>query len=114
MTLTFTPPVAPSPGSEDKTTLKLLKADFGDGYSSNVPDGINYIRHELSLTWDVLTPTDAATITAFFEARKGCEPFYYTPSDQPTPLKWVCIDWTRRKIDGGLESIQAKFTQSFI
>lgn len=111
---TFTPPVAPSPGTSDTIKIKKLEAEFGDGYSQAIPDGLNNLRREISLDWDLLTPTQSSQIITFFRARKGCEPFYWTPSDETTPLKWVCDEWTERRIDGGMRSISAKFKQSFL
>lgn len=111
---TFAPAVPPSPGSDIKTTVKKLQAEFGDGYSQAVPDGINSIRRELSLNWDMLTPDQSAVIIAFFEARGGCEPFYYTPSDDASPKKWTCDDWREKRGDGGFRSISATFKQSFL
>lgn len=111
---TFTPPVAPSPGTADKPAFKILKADFGDGYSQAVPDGLNTIRRMMSVEWELLTPTDAATIINFLKARVGVEPFWWTPTDEITALKWTCSDFSDRRGDGGFRSISAKFEQSFL
>jgi len=52
MTLqTFTPPIQPSVGATNKPKVKILKADFGDGYTQAAADGTNNIRAEFSLTW---------------------------------------------------------------
>lgn len=112
--LTFAPTVGPSPGTTDKPTIKKLQADFGDGYSQAVGDGINYIRRELSLEWELLTPDQAVEITNFLRARGGVEPFYYTPSDELAPVKWTCDDWSDKRGQGGMRSVTAKFKQSFL
>lgn len=111
---TFTPPVPPSPGTSDAIQIKKLEAEFGDGYSQAVPDGINHMRREISLDWELLTPTQSNQIIAFFRARGGCEPFYWTPSDETTALKWVCEEWSEKRGEGGMRSISAKFKQSFL
>lgn len=111
---TFNPVIAPSPGTSDKTSVKKLQAEFGDGYSQAVPDGLNSIRREITVDWDMLTPTDAATIIDFFRARGGVEPFYWTPSDETTALKWICESWTERRNEGGFRSVNATFKQSFL
>ena len=111
---TFYPIVPPSPGTSDKPEIKLLEAEFGDGYSQAVPDGINHIRRNMSLSWDLLTPSQASVIIDFFIARKGCEPFWWTPSDEITPIKWVCKDWDSKKTTGGFIEISAKLKQSFL
>lgn len=112
--LTFNPTVPPSPGTSDKPNIKKLQADFGDGYSQAVPDGINHIKREISLSWDLLTPVQATELTDFFRARQGCEPFYYTPSDELTALKWICDDWSDTRSDGGFRRVTAKLMQSFL
>ncbi len=110
---TFTPSPAPSQGTEDKPKFKLLKADFGDGYTQVARDGVNHIRRVLTLNWDLLTPTQANAIWSFLIAQGGDTPFYYTPSDESTPLKWTCIEPSMKRIEGGMRSISATFEQSF-
>lgn len=111
---TFTPSIPPSPGTSDTIKVKKLEAEFGDGYSQAVPDGINHLRREISLDWELLTPAQSNEIIAFFRARGGCEPFYWTPSDEATPVKWICDDWVEKRNEGGMRSISAKFKQSFL
>lgn len=115
MTLaTFTPPRAPSPGTADKPKVKWLKSDFGDGYSSYAPDGLNNIKRTLSLTWEDCLPTQATSITSFLFAQAALAmPFYYTPSDETTPVKWTCENWEDKRGDGGLRTVTATFDQSF-
>jgi phage-related protein len=110
---TFTPPVAPSPGTINKPEFRVLSAEFGDGYSQDGPDGINNVRAILALTWETLLPAQAAYITSFIAARKGVEPFWYTPSDEATPIKWTCKDMTDKRGDGGLRTVTATFRRSF-
>lgn len=111
---TFTPPVPPSPGTSDSPRIRKLEAEFGDGYTQSVPDGINHIKREISLNWDLLTPAQAADIIDFLRARGGCEPFFYTPSDELTALKWICEEWNDKRIDGGMRAVSAKLKQSFL
>ena len=114
MTETFTPPVAPSPGTSDKPIIKKLQAEFSDGYSQSVPDGINHIKREIGLEWDLLTPTQSTEIVNFLRARGGCEPFYWTPSDEVVALKWICEEWSEKRGEAGFRSITATFKQSFL
>lgn len=110
---TFTPPVAPSPGTGRTQQIKLLKAEFGDGYTQTALDGLNPIRRSLDLTWETLTPTQAKTITDFLNARGGTDPFWYTPSDETAPVKWTCEQWSDKNKKGGFRTITATFVQSF-
>jgi phage-related protein len=110
---TFTPPRAPDPGSEDSPKIKLLEAEFGDGYTQASPDGINHIRRNMTLSWEFLSPTQALVITNFLQARGGYEPFWWTPSNESTAVKWTCKEWRTKREKGGLVTVNATFIQSF-
>lgn len=90
---TFNPPVKPSPGTNVSRDLKILEAEFGDGYSQPTPDGLNHIKHKVKLQWNGLTEVEYTAINAFFTARGGTEAFYYQPAGFSTPLKWRCKEW---------------------
>ena len=92
----FAPPYPPS-STEDQPEVKILKADFGDGYSQDGADGINNVRSVFRLQWSVLTPDQADEIVAFFKARKGYERFWYTPSDSSVAVKVSCPEWARSR-----------------
>lgn len=114
MTLpTFTPPVAPSPGTARRQEIALLKAPFGDGYSQTARDGINHVRKVYDVKWDVLTQGQAAAITAFLEARGGNEAFLYRLPFTPAVLKFTCEEWNQTDAAAGLCSLTATFRQTF-
>lgn len=108
---TFNPPVAPSPGTGIKRRMKILEAEFGDGYSQPTPDGLNHMRKELSLQWDTLTSAQMLLIDGFFEDHRGTDPFYYQPAGTAAPIKWTCKEWDA-KLDGTW-SMSATLVQSF-
>lgn len=110
---TFNPSVPPSPGTEDKPEINLLETEFGDGYTQVSPKGLNHIRRVLSLTWEYLQPQDSDDIMDFLKEHGGYMPFYYTPSDATTPLKWTCKEFSEKRLQGGIRSISATFRQSF-
>ncbi|WLR91005.1 phage tail protein [Shinella zoogloeoides] len=109
---TFTPPVGPSPGTAFEPQIKVLEAEFGDGYSQPTPDGINNVREKVKLNWDGLTEREMSAINAFFMARKGAEAFYFKPAGYDRPLKWTCKEWGRTLTDG-VWKMTATFVQSF-
>lgn len=107
MTLqTFTPPIAPS-STKKRPKLRLLKAEFGDGYTQTTRDGMNHQRNVIDLTWEVLTPAQADAITAFFEEHGGDTPFLYNGT------KFTCEVWEDSTGRGGFRTITATFEQSF-
>jgi phage-related protein len=108
---TFNPSVKPSPGTAFVPVVKILAAEFGEGYSQPMPDGINNIRETVSLSWGGLTQAQMLSIINFFKARKGTQPFYYQPAGFSSPLKWTCKEWDYRL--EGVWKVTAKFEQSF-
>lgn len=108
---TFNPPVGPSPGTRKARDMKILEAEFGDGYSQPTPDGSNHMRRTLSLTWDGLTEAQAGEITTFLSEHAGTEPFFYTPAGDTVPTKWTCSTWD--EVIEGVWKVSAEFKQSF-
>lgn len=110
---TFDPDPLPSPGTTRKPKLKLLEVEFGDGYSQVTRDGMNHIRRTIDLRWELLLPAKEREFDAFFTRHGGDTPFWYTPSDETTPVRWTCKDWETRTSDDGFREFTAKFEQSF-
>lgn len=109
---TFTPFRAPRQGTADKPEFKLLSADFGDGYTQEGRQ-LNNIRRVLTLGWEAMTPTQAASIINFIVGQHGTDPFYYTPSDETIPVLWTCKDYSDERGQGGLRTVSLTLRQSF-
>lgn len=111
---TFTPPVPPVVGGySNKPEIKILEAEFGDGYTQAAADGINNIRKVVSLRWEYLFPAEADAIVAFLAARGGYEPFLFTEPGGTSALQWTCKEWTDTHNEKGYRSVSATFRQSF-
>lgn len=106
----FTPPVAPSPGTENTPEIRLKKAEFGDGYTQTSRDGLNHIRDVVSLKWDVLTEAQADTIEAFIRTQGGDTPFLYALRGDVV-RQWTCEKYTRTR--GSPNTVTAEFRASF-
>jgi len=76
-------------------------------------DGVNWIKNSLTLTWETLTLDQAVVIDTFFSDQGGDVPFYYTVSDDLAPTKWTCEDWSVKRGQGCLRTINATLTQNF-
>ena len=114
MTLpTFAPPVNPSPGLSSTPELKLVKSEFGDGYTLASPQGLNHIRQVVEATWDVLDRPERDQIIAFFNERAGYQPFYWRTQHADAPLKWTVETWSDTVISGDFHRVTATFRQSF-
>lgn len=109
---TFNPPVGPSPGTAHKPQVKILDAEFGDGYSQPTPDGINHIKNTVSLKWDALTYEQMEEIHTFFFEHGGTKPFYFRPFGHRTSSKWTCREFAP-KTDEGIWQYTAELVQSF-
>ena len=110
--LTFDPPIAPSPGTMHRPEIKLLKAEFGDGYSQPTPNGLNHIRQNIELRWDVLELDEKAEIITFFERNQGNRAFHYAlPGD--CRRAWTCAEWSVQTLPAQLFSITATLRQYF-
>lgn len=110
---TFNPPIAPSPGLQDTPKVKILQAEFGDGYSAPTPDGLNHIRRVLDLRWDVLERDDKDEIADFLKAQQGTKPFLYTMPGEPSPVRYTCKEWSVTAQAAQLYAVTAIFRQDF-
>lgn len=68
----------PSWDSEVEDDHRTLRAQYGDGYDQESPDGINAVRQMWSLRYDIVPIADETAIRAFFAARVG-QSFTWTP-----------------------------------
>ena len=109
----FSPSVIPSIGSSSNSSANILKADFGDGYSQRVGQGINNIGEQASLSWNNITGSQANTIVSFFEARGGFEAFQYTLPTESSAKKWTCDTWNKNYADGGLINLTCELTRVY-
>ena len=110
---TFVPPCNPSPGTSETPEIKLLRAEFGDGYTQATADGINHIRTVTECTWEVLTKDERNEVVAFFRERGGYQPFYFRMPHHDHARKWTVENWTETLISGSYHRIVATFRQSF-
>ena len=103
---------SPSPeGTSEDTATIVRNAQFGDGYSQRVKDGINSTRR----TWTVnfaLPKASMNAIDAFLRARAGTEAFTWTPPYGGVG-QWTCEGW-RKAPAGNLEyTLSATFKEEF-
>lgn len=109
----FAPAIPPSPGTEIAPEVKVLAADFGDGYRQRAADGLNNIRDTFAFAWEALPAADADAIVAFLKARLGTEAFLYTPPGESAPRKFTCTKWARKRVRFSYHQITATFVEVF-
>lgn len=113
MTSTLTTTVSPSTDSSKDTEVKILKAQFGDGYSQRSADGLNAKRRKYNFIWKGLTQTQSDDLEAFLVARAGAEAFYFTPPNESTPILFTCEKWTQSTPAPGGLTLSAAFEEQF-
>jgi len=77
-----------------ETTPRVLKNEFGAGYTQRAGDGINTMLKK----WAVEVIGDVSTIDAvedFLEARGGWDDFDWTPPRAAASSKYICPTWSR-------------------
>lgn len=113
-TETFTPPFAPSQdGTSGTITPRVIKAQFGDGYTQRAVDGLNSQKEMWKFLWKGLTLTERNEILDFFEARGGVEAFNYTPPSETVAMQFTCVTWQKASAGGNLWIVTADFEQEF-
>lgn len=100
-------------GSSGDVTPRVLQANFGDGYSQRVPDGLNNIEEKWSLKWDILTLAEKNAIVAFFEARKGAESILMTMPGESVQKTWICSAWSSNQVSYAAYSLSASFVRVY-
>lgn len=111
MAYTFT--WVPSKSFTKTIKPRVLTAQFGDGYSQRVTDGINNITREWSVSFNSKSISDINNIESFLIARKGSEGFLWTPPGESTTYAVICPDWSRTYDTHISASLQTKFIQIF-
>jgi phage-related protein len=112
--ITFAPPKAPSESTSTTLEPRVLIASYGDGFEQRLADGRNNAPVLADVTWNALeASTDADTITAFFAARGGVEPFEYALPPSAIVRRWVCETWSQTALDTYAASVSAQFREVF-
>ena len=91
MVSTF-PSYNPDLSSSRKREPKILKAEFGDGYSQVTGDGIHPFKETWSMSFTNRPNADIDAIVTFLDGLNGASSFYWTPPGETplTPVKrWI-------------------------
>lgn len=103
----------PSRGMSKSSKPRVLTAQFGDGYSQRIGDGINRTTKSWNLTFTSRSIEDANNIEEFLEARGGVQGFIWTPPNETRNYSVICQEWTRVDESPISATIQATFVQIF-
>ena len=104
------PSITPTYGAQKTSQPKVRQVQFGDGYVQRLTFGLNQDLKTWNLTFEV-SETDADTIETFLEARGGSEYFTWSPPDETTSYKWICLNWSKTIPYLNRATIQATFQE---
>jgi len=106
---TFT--ATPSQGINLTSEFRVKKAQFGDGYSQRVADGINTIQRKWSVSF-TNTATAIDAIQLFLDTEKGVTSFTWVPPVGDSGL-FLCDSYSRSIDDYDNETLSATFIEVF-
>jgi phage-related protein len=98
---TWAPLAVPQLGSNFTDNQTVLEAQFGDGYSQIVGDGINSVWAGGDLTWNGLTVAQLDDLRTFWRAHGTAEPFLWTVPDEASARLWRFTAPLKRQSYGG-------------
>lgn len=110
--MALTLPINPSYGWAGKTEAKILEAEFGDGYSQRMPDGLNWLRDSMPLRWENLHEAEKDTLIDFFADHGGYIYWLWAPPGEDQK-KWVATSWERTPKGADCYTVVANVKQVF-
>ena len=110
---TFPSTFEPDYGASKKAAPRVRRVQFGSGYSQRARFGINNDPKVWTLSWENRSSAQANDIEQFFEDRGGFESFSWSPPDETTTYKWICVEWQKTMPYSNLFNITATFQQVF-
>lgn len=111
---TFSPPVPPAQSSQRTRNYRALKSQFGDGYVSAAPNGINNIIDDWQLNFENLSSTDRGTLITFFDSVGSWAMFTWTAPGDSVSKTWMVVDtWSESVLAGNVYTINVKVKQVF-
>lgn len=105
------PSILPDKGCSKEQAPRVLTARFGDGYSQDIPDGINHILEKWSLSFTLRTKAVIDTIDDFLFAQGGTTAFTWVTPEGKTK-KFKCKTWSVSRVHDQDNSLTCKFEES--
>ena len=99
----------PSTSFGSDSTPRVLRAQFGDGYSQRTVDGINAINKQWNVAFNNRTLEESLAIVTFFIDKAAAEAFEWTPPGDITEVKVVASSWKEVYTSPITRTISAKF-----
>lgn len=111
--MTTFPSIAPIHPANKRTAPLGGKLLLGDGYEVASRFGLNSVRPDWSLVWEV-TEAEKEAIRSFLQARADAgEHFDWQPPDAATALRWRCDEWAVEQLAFNWFRVSATFRRVF-
>ena len=120
----------PDKGYTRQTTPRVLTAQFGDGYSQRLINGINPLAETINVSFSTRDKGEIDHIISFFESKGGVSSFTFTVNQQyyaspgvtsetdvtssdELALKVICPTWNKTYNFGDYWSATATFVRVY-
>lgn len=120
----------PDKGYTRQTQPRVLTAQFGDGYSQRLIDGINPLQETINVSFKTREKAEIDHIISFFESKGGVTSFTFTVDQQyysspgtstetdvtssdELALKVICSAWNKTHNYGDYWSATATFVRVY-
>lgn len=103
-------------GPRKQSMSRVLRADFGDGYSQRAGDGINVISEIWDVEWEHLDSDEISNLETQLEAARGVDVIDWTPPDETVAQKFTVAEWQKTMKIGNVgiaRSVTAIFRREF-
>jgi phage-related protein len=100
-------------GSEISSQARVLKAQFGNGYTQRAGDGQNAVSASYAVSFQNLTRPEAKVLLDFFNLQAGYKSFRYRVSGESVDRLWTCEQWSREHVSPMLDTVKATFVETF-
>lgn len=89
----------------------VSRAQFGDGYTQEMPRGLNNTMAQWELSFNARTEIEAMQIDLFLSTMRGATAFKWKDADGIV-RRYTCQDWSRSFDDENKVSVRARFAQT--
>ena len=111
----FSAAVPVDKGFTRQSTPKIHMADFGDGYTQRIADGINNLQQTMEVSFSTRPKAEIDDLVAFFESLGGVNKFEMTIDDTngAETIKVLCQQWSQTWTFDNFYSLSATFIRCY-
>jgi|SRR5215831_5399815 len=91
---------------------RAITVAYGDGYATDMPDGLAAVTRTLTLVWDGILESELNQVVAFFQANTG-RPMSFRAPRELTPRNWLLTNLKRTKPYPDAGSMTATLTEVY-